>query len=148
MPLLRNLQFGDFEDGARLHVGDVAQVLPRGDGPHLRRVRPGEVDRAAHAVGERLGAGEEDDDVVEGVHVDDVDERVRRVDLSEGGVHEAAGDEEAEHVHGGGGETDGRTWSWNLLEFDTSLALVIYYAGQRSLLIMKEHLVNSIMSRI
>merc|ERR1719188_2197096 len=29
-----------------------------------------------------------------------------------------------------------------------SLALVIYYAGQRSLLIMKEHLVNSIMQLI
>ena len=145
MPLLRNLQFGDFEDGARLQVGDVAQVLPRGDGPHLRRVRPGEVDRAAHAVGERLGAGEEDYDVVEGVHVYDVDERVRRVDLSEGGVHEAAGDEEAEHVHGGGGEMDGRGRGiFSNLTLLLPLALVIYYAGQRSLLIMKEHLVNSI----
>ena len=103
LPLLCHLQFRDLEDGARLHVGDVAEVLPRGDRPDLCRVRPGEVDRAAHAVGERLGAGEKDDDVVERVHVDDVDERVRRVDFSEGRVHEAARHQQPEHVHDGGG---------------------------------------------
>lgn len=86
------------EDCRRLRVGNVTEQHPSG---RPIRIGPAEIHRAGHADGQRHGAGEEDDNVIDVIRFRDVDQELTVADLLEIGLNLRAKWEKCEmkHIH-------------------------------------------------